>query len=128
MRKLFIATSIIATSFAGSVMAEDAQSVTIELDAFCSDGCTIAISFTDDARHVDSAILGAGEFRNDAENNPLAYMTGLAKTDTGVTAFVLTSEPGSPRFHTIEQVQAYMAGQDDLMQRALRLERQNSSS
>lgn len=128
MRKLFIATSIITALSAGSVMAQEAESVTIDLDTFCSNGCMVAISFTDEARINDDFIMGAGEFAAAAEDNPLAYMTALAKTDTGMTEFVLSSEPGGPRFRSLEQVQAYMAGQDALMQRALRLERQNSSS
>lgn len=129
MRKMLIAAAAIAALSVPSVaMTEDAESITINLDAFCSSGCVVMIGFDNTARLSEMAVFGAGEFTSDAKDNPLDFMTGLTMTDTGMTEFVLVSEPGQPRFHSVEQVQAYMRGQDALMRHAVRLQQHNSSS
>jgi len=124
MRISFLSIAAALALSTGAVSAQTAT--TIDTNVMCASGCTVMIDLTPEARHGETVILVPGQFTNDAEADPLQFAYSIVVNGTGADTFVLTSEPGDPRFATIEDVQAYMAGQDALMDRARRLVNQGS--
>jgi hypothetical protein len=128
MRTLIPSITAVLALAASNASAQSANTWTFDLTVMCNHGCTIMIDLPAEARHPETAILGAGEFTSIAENNPLQYAYSIVSNGSGADTFVLTSEPGNPQFITINHVQAYMAGQDALMNYARRLAGTNTDS